>query len=81
MRHAAQTGSARATDARLDALGLLPNKKTVLVVGGGDGVGSLASIVDTTASQLAEDCPGAAQVGSRAPARSAQQPTYAHQRT
>ena len=42
--------------------GLLPDKKTVLVVGGGDGVGSLSTIVEQTAAQLAKDCPGAAQV-------------------
>jgi len=43
-------------------LGLLPDRKTVLVVGGGDGVGALGKIVETTAKQLARDMPNAAQV-------------------
>ena len=43
-------------------LGLQPDLKTVLVMGGGDGVGSLGSIVEATAAQLAKDCPGTAQV-------------------
>ena len=43
-------------------LGLEKGKKTVLVVGGGDGVGSLGPIVEATASELARECPGAGQV-------------------
>lgn len=34
----------------------------MLVVGGGDGVGSLASIVEATAAQLSKECPGEGQV-------------------
>jgi len=54
--------NAQATPEQMEQLGLLPGKKTVLVVGGGDGVGSLSKIVEQTAAQLAKDCPGAAQV-------------------
>jgi len=54
--------NAQATPSQMEQLGLLPNKKTVLVVGGGDGVGSLSKIVEQTAAQLAKDCPGDAQV-------------------
>ena len=43
-------------------LGLEADRKTVLVVGGGDGVGSLGKIVEATASQLSASCPGKAQV-------------------
>ena len=35
-------------------LGLLPDRKTILVVGGGDGVGKLGAIVDAMAVRLAE---------------------------
>ena len=34
----------------------------MLVVGGGDGIGSLTAIVDATAARLAAECPGEAQV-------------------
>ena len=44
------------------SLGLAPDKKTVLVVGGGDGVGSLDKIVEATALQLGQDMPNEAQV-------------------
>jgi len=54
--------NAQATPSQMEQLGLKPNLKTVLVVGGGDGVGSLEKIVEQTASRLAKDCPGAAQV-------------------
>jgi len=37
-----------------DSLGLLPDRKTVLVVGGGDGVGNLGSIVVALGHRLAE---------------------------
>jgi 1,2-diacylglycerol 3-beta-galactosyltransferase len=48
---------------RFTQLGLDPNKKTVLIIGGGDGVGSLGPIVDATASQLSSSLPaGQAQV-------------------
>ena len=47
---------------RFDELGLTPRRKTVLVVGGGDGVGSLDEIVGATAERLAAECPGKAQV-------------------
>lgn len=47
---------------RYDELGLAPHRKTVLIAGGGDGVGSLSKIVDATAERLASDCPGEAQV-------------------
>jgi len=46
----------------LRELGLASARKTVLVVGGGDGVGSLASIVEATAAQLSKECPGEGQV-------------------
>lgn len=54
--------SGQASTELREQLGLRPGLKTVLVVGGGDGVGSLGSIVEATAAQLAKDCPGAAQV-------------------
>jgi 1,2-diacylglycerol 3-beta-galactosyltransferase len=54
--------NAHATPEQLESLGLQPDKKTVLVVGGGDGVGSLQTIVESTAAQLAKDCPDTAQV-------------------
>ena len=47
---------------QLDTLGLAPDKRTVLVMGGGDGVGSLEQIVEATATRLAQEYPGAAQV-------------------
>jgi len=43
-------------------LDLVPDKRTVLVIGGGDGVGNLEKIVEATASKLARECPGTAQV-------------------
>jgi len=46
----------------LRELGLTSDRKTVLVVGGGDGVGSLGNIVEATASRLAKECPDGAQV-------------------
>lgn len=46
----------------VSGLGLEADRKTVLVVGGGDGVGSLGSIVEATASELGKACPGGAQV-------------------
>jgi len=47
---------------RYEELGLDRGRKTVLVIGGGDGVGSLSKIVDSTAARLASECPGEAQV-------------------
>jgi len=46
----------------LSELGLADGRKTVLIVGGGDGVGSLKSIVEATASKLSEECPHGAQI-------------------
>jgi len=43
-------------------LGLDTTRKTVLVVGGGDGVGSLGRIVEATANELRRHIPGSAQV-------------------
>lgn len=43
-------------------LGLDRGRRTVLVMGGGDGVGSLGQIVDATATSLGKACPGEAQV-------------------
>jgi len=43
-------------------LGLTEGRKTVLVVGGGDGVGSLDKIVDATATQISRACPDEAQL-------------------
>lgn len=43
-------------------LGLEKDRKTVLVVGGGDGVGSLGRIVEATARELSKECPGDTQV-------------------
>jgi len=43
-------------------LGLEHDKKTVLIVGGGDGVGSLSKIVEATAEELGAKCPGTAQI-------------------
>ena len=45
------------TKEQFAALGLQPHKKTVLIVGGGDGVGSLGAIVDAIASRVARDLP------------------------
>jgi len=46
----------------LRELGLSDGRKTVLIVGGGDGVGSLKTIVEATASTLSKECPDGAQV-------------------
>jgi len=43
-------------------LGLSASRKTVLVVGGGDGVGSLEQIVDATAAKVSQACPDEAQI-------------------
>lgn len=53
---------ARPREQLVAELGLDADRKTVLVVGGGDGVGSLAAIVDSTAKRLGADCPGGAQL-------------------
>lgn len=58
----ASAAHAKPSDQRYDELGLTPKLKTVLVIGGGDGVGSLGSIVEATATKLAEECPGKGQV-------------------
>lgn len=48
---------------QFEELGLDPKRKTVLIIGGGDGVGSLGPIVDATASRLSASLPpGQAQV-------------------
>jgi len=54
--------AARPREQLCDELGLDKQRKTVLVVGGGDGVGSLGRIVEATATQLSRECPGDAQV-------------------
>ena len=46
----------------VNELGLESDRKTILVVGGGDGVGSLGKIVEATAEELGRECPGGAQV-------------------
>lgn len=46
----------------LSELGLSADRRTVLVVGGGDGVGALGPIVEATATELASNCPDGAQV-------------------
>jgi len=46
----------------MQELGLDERRKTVLVVGGGDGVGSLEKIVQHTASKVADACPDQAQI-------------------
>jgi len=43
-------------------LGMQAGKRTVLVIGGGDGVGKLDKIVEETAKTLSVDCPGEGQV-------------------
>jgi len=48
-----------------ETLGLLPNRKTVLVVGGGDGVGNLGAIVEALGERMAER--NAATGGESAP--------------
>ena len=58
----ASSSKRKPADERFDELGLVPKRKTVLVVGGGDGVGSLGAIVEATAEKLASVCPGEAQV-------------------
>merc|ERR1719326_2213231 len=45
-----------------EALGLQPGLKTVLVVGGGDGAGSLGAIVKSLATELSKSQPGKVQV-------------------
>ena len=52
----------KASAERASALGLQPNKRTVLVIGGGDGVGSLGKIVEATATRLATELPDEGQV-------------------
>ena len=44
------------------ALGIQAGMKTVLVIGGGDGVGKLDQIVEETAKVLSADCPNQGQV-------------------
>ena len=51
------TRRAKRREKQCRELGLEPNRKTVLVIGGGDGVGSLGSIVDATATKLASSLP------------------------
>ncbi len=46
----------------LRELGLRDDKKTVLVVGGGDGVGALPRIVDAVTARLGAECPQKGQV-------------------
>ena len=58
----ASSGAAKLARRQIAALGLEVNRRTVLIVGGGDGLGGLESVVDATASRLAADQPGAAQV-------------------
>mmetsp|Transcript_38430 Transcript_38430/g.121073 ORF Transcript_38430/g.121073 Transcript_38430/m.121073 type:complete len:554 (+) Transcript_38430:52-1713(+) len=43
-------------------LELAPDRKTVLIVGGGDGVGSLEGIVKSLASEAGKKCPGETQL-------------------
>ena len=52
----------RKKEVLVNELGLDEGRKTVLVVGGGDGVGSLGKIVEATANELGRECPGGAQV-------------------
>lgn len=61
---ASESGARRreASAKQAASLGLIPGKKTVLVVGGGDGVGSLGPIVEETAKSLGRELPDAAQV-------------------
>ena len=54
--------AARPREQLLDELGLEKGRRTVLIVGGGDGVGSLGDIVEATAQELSKECPGDAQV-------------------
>lgn len=52
----------RPRDELVNELGLDPNRKTVLIVGGGDGIGSLGEIVEQTANELGAHLPDGAQV-------------------
>jgi len=58
----ASAATRKGADQRYAALGLDRDRKTVLVVGGGDGVGKVGQIVGATAERLAAECPGEAQV-------------------
>ena len=58
----ASAANKKHTEEQYEELGLESGRKTVLIVGGGDGVGSLSQIVDTTAKKLASECPNEAQV-------------------
>ena len=49
-------------EALAEQLGVANGRKTVLVVGGGDGVGSLEDIVGTLATRLGESCRDQAQL-------------------
>jgi len=57
-----QPRKAKVSPEQVSKLGLERDKRTVLVVGGGDGVGGLDTIVEATADQLGKDQPGKAQV-------------------
>lgn len=52
----------RPRDELVNELGLDANRKTVLIVGGGDGIGSLGEIVEETATELGREFPDGAQV-------------------
>mmetsp|Transcript_2102 Transcript_2102/g.5918 ORF Transcript_2102/g.5918 Transcript_2102/m.5918 type:complete len:349 (+) Transcript_2102:664-1710(+) len=54
--------AARPREQLYNELGLDTSRKTVLIVGGGDGVGSLGKIVKATAKELSRECPGGTQV-------------------
>jgi len=54
--------ASRPREQLFNELGLEKERKTVLVVGGGDGVGSLGRIVEATANELSRECPGDVQV-------------------
>jgi 1,2-diacylglycerol 3-beta-galactosyltransferase len=56
------TATARLRQRQAADIGLRHDKKTVLIIGGGGGVGGLSAIVEAVAERLAEDCPGEGQV-------------------
>jgi len=58
----ASTGRSKPSASEFARLGLAADKRTVLVMGGGDGVGNFEPVVEATAAALAEEHPAAAQV-------------------
>lgn len=52
----------KASEAETKALNLEPGRRTILVIGGGDGAGGIFNIVEACAMRLASEMPGEGQV-------------------